>query len=462
MLDIHDAYSLFHRGNLVFANMHETGVRVDVDYLRKAQVELTGQLDNITERLMAFPEVARWRQREGQGWSLDSQQQLARLLFDDMKLKPVSGRSVSGDVLAKLDIPFGNLIREYRKIKDARDTFINGLLQEQVDGVVRASIALVLVSTFRSSCSGPNLQNQPTRDDFVGRIVRSAFIPDKGMQFTEYDFKGMELCGQATISQDKNMMRYMEGHADGSLDLHWDMACLIFKLGRLKYDSKKHKKIRYNGKNGFVFPETYGDWWASIAAALWEAAATLQFNGKPMREWLTMQGIQELGQWRQKSSGGYETEPGTFYHHVRSVEDHFWNDMFPDLHKWRLRCWNEYCRDGMFTQITGFPERGLYSRNQCINHRIQGPAFHILLWSLTELDWELRARNIEAYPVLQVHDSILVEHTPEAVTELDPLVVDIATRRVKKEWDWIKVPLVIEAERSPIGGSWWDKKEVEL
>ena len=36
------------------------------------------------------------------------------------------------------------------------------------------------------------------------------------------------------------------------------------------------------------------------------------------------------------------------------------------------------------------------------------------------------------------------------------------TQRLPQTWKWIDIPLEIEAEVAPLGGSWHDKEEMEI
>ena len=38
----------------------------------------------------------------------------------------------------------------------------------------------------------------------------------------------------------------------------------------------------------------------------------------------------------------------------------------------------------------------------------------------------------------------------------------VMTVDIRKHWKWINVPLSIEAEVAPLGGTWFDKKEVKI
>ena len=115
-----------------------------------------------------------------------------------------------------------------------------------------------------------------------------------------------------------------------------------------------------------------------------------------------------------------------------------------------------------FDTLTGFRIEGLYKRNEVINYPVQGSAFHWLLWSLIRIQKLLKKYKMKSLLVGQIHDSIVGDvHKKELRDYLD-IVKQVMTIDVRKHWEWIIVPLRIEAEVAPVGGSWFDKKEVKI
>jgi len=62
----------------------------------------------------------------------------------------------------------------------------------------------------------------------------------------------------------------------------------------------------------------------------------------------------------------------------------------------------------------------------------------------------------------QIHDSILADVPAEELHQFLDIANRIITKQLPAAWPWIIVPIVAEAEASPLGGSWFDKKPVEL
>jgi DNA polymerase I-like protein with 3'-5' exonuclease and polymerase domains len=54
----------------------------------------------------------------------------------------------------------------------------------------------------------------------------------------------------------------------------------------------------------------------------------------------------------------------------------------------------------------------------------------------------------------QIHDSLIMGIHPDEKDYVLTTVEEIMTERIKTVAPWIIVPLIVEAELSPIGGSW--------
>lgn len=459
-----EAYKFFHEGELTLDEMSMNGIHVDVPYLRKQYDTLLPQrIAYYEDRLKEYPEVAKWMKRAGKDWSPDSDPQLQKVLYDQMGYDPPDGkRKVDRDTILELGVPFADELINWKKFSQCRNTFVNGLLQEQVDGVIHTDIGLIIPKTYRSSCSMPNLQNQPKRDEFISRIVRKSFIPRPGFQFTDYDFKGMEVCVSCCYHCDENMIRDV---SDPNRDMHWDsiVDCFILEWEYSEIDKDTAKALRYCGKNKFTFPQFYGRWWKDCADALWTEIDNYELpNGLTVRRHLARKGITRLGRVFETKRGEQYPEPGTFYEHIKKVEDRFWDERYPTYRDWKKRWYRQYKNTGQFQMLTGFIERSMLSKNDVTNHPIQGTGFHVLLKSAILGQKELAHDRDDIFLVLQVHDSEMYDHTPEASKELDAKMLETVQEQIPSEWDWVNAPLVIEAERSEVDGSWYAVEDVAL
>jgi DNA polymerase I-like protein with 3'-5' exonuclease and polymerase domains len=111
---------------------------------------------------------------------------------------------------------------------------------------------------------------------------------------------------------------------------------------------------------------------------------------------------------------------------------------------------------------TGFQCSGLMGRNDVINYPIQGAAFHCLLWAFIELDRVMQKEKWDTKLIGQIHDAIVLDVNPDELKHVLKTVNYISTIALRKAWNWIIVPLRIEAELCPVDGNWADKKGIKI
>jgi DNA polymerase-1 len=342
-----------------------------------------------------------------------------------------------------------------RKLEKVSGTYINNFLKEEVDGLIHPSYGLIIPRSYRSQSNDPNFQNNPIRDDMMSKIIRrGVIVREPNRQIGELDYGQQEVRVAGCLTGDPNLIEYV---TSPNKDMHTDMAMRVFILT----ERQVTKKIRYCAKNRFVFPEFYGSWWKEVAINLWKSIGEFDLetaDGIPLKEHLADYGITELGKVI-KTKNGLKPEKGTFMEHIAQVEDWYWNELYHEYTKWKERHWKRYLRKGYFDTLTGFRVSGPMSKNQTINIPVQGPAFHCLLWSFIELTDYLEKQKMESLLIGQIHDSALGDFVSDELPDFLTTAKRIMTEDIRKAWEWLIVPLVIEAEISPPGGSWYDKQE---
>jgi DNA polymerase-1 len=395
---------------------------------------------------------------------MGSRPQLGEVLFSDAigfetEKRTKTGRiQVNQEVLESLDSPFVKRYLLLEKLKKLQSTSLKGILREVEGEYIHPFFSLHTVRSFRSSSDSPNFHNIPVRDPKMGKLIRSCFIARDGHQLVEIDYGAIEVRISACYHKDPTMLEYIN---DPTKDMHRDMAAEIF----LCEPEEVTKQMRYVAKNGFVFPQFYGSYFGECAPNIWNAMnrMELDIDGTPLHGWLADKGIDGLGKKiSHYTTGRIETEHGTFMEHIRGVEEDFWQERFPVYDKWKDEWWEAYREEGGFTTLTGFRIDGVMKRNDVINYPVQGSAFHCLLWSLIRLQRWLRKKKKRTKMVGQIHDSLVLDVAIEELEEVLRMAKKIMTEDIRKVWNWIIVPLEVEAEVSPVGGSWFDKKEVEI
>lgn len=467
------AYKLFQDGTLALLDIEHHGIRVDTDYLDKAIRQTQEKIDAKEAEIKDDPIWKKhWVRRFGDRRKLDSNPQLAAVLFTDCGFKPKmltrTGQfSTSEEALEDLadDIPFVRKLFEARKYKKSLNTYLYGIKRETVDGFLHPIYSLAGGSRFeddkggaisyRGSCQLPNFQNFPIRNPETAAIIRPSFIARDGHQLIEVDFSTLEVRVAACYCKDPTLILYMK---DDKRDMHRDTACDLFML---KQDQVVKKGTRDAAKNMYVFPQFFGSYYIDCAKNLWKGMHRRKFKiegtDKLVVDHLKERGIKELG----KCDPDEPPKKGTFEYHVKEVDRLFWEERFPVYTRRKKEWWKDYQKDGYFDCYTGFRWEGVFRRNQVLNWRVQGAAFHCLLQSVIWLQKIFRKRKMLAIIVGQIHDSLLIDCPPSETEEVLKLCKRVMTVELPKCWKWMQiVPFVVEADVSPVGKSWHEKKPV--
>lgn len=301
-----------------------------------------------------------------------------------------------------------------------------------------------------NSSERPNFQNIPKRDKEAMEITRKAIFPKPGHQLLEIDYSGVEVRISECYHHDPVMRKYIE---DPSSDMHGDMACQIFVLDKLDKSIPSHKMMRQAAKNGFVFPQFYGDYYVNCAENI-----ACKWCGLPKGKWKKGEGIEH--------DGGYISDHliankldsfDKFTEHIKKIEDDFWNRRFKVYNRWKDKWWEGYQKNGYVSMYTGFRCSGIMRRNECINIPIQGSAFHCLLWSFIQVDKISREQNWKSRLIGQIHDAMVLDVHPDELDMVASTVHRITCEDLPKHWSWINVPLEVEAEVCPVDCSWNEK-----
>ena len=84
-----------------------------------------------------------------------------------------------------------------RELNKARTTFIDSITRHSHNGRIHADIHQLRgdeggTITGRFSYSNPNLQQLPSRDDFISPLIRGLFLPEPGEQWGSFDYSSQE------------------------------------------------------------------------------------------------------------------------------------------------------------------------------------------------------------------------------------------------------------------------------
>ena len=445
--ELRKAYTLFHNGNLAFADIQENGICVDEPHYNLQKIELRDKIVKLKKKLDTSFEAKEFEKKYGRPINIDSPKDLVNLLVGilkyDVNLTKKGNHSVDKEALEKINSEFTLDIIKLRQLQKIVDTYIAQFEREMVNGVIRGSFDLNIPISYRSSSSNPNQQNIPIREKLAKEVCRGGLYASPGNKIVEADYGGIEVRVSACTHCDQNMIDYI---LDETTDMHRDTAADIFFLE----STKVPKQLRQSAKSNWVFPQFYGSWYQECGKNLWEECVDGNFelsSGVSLREHLKKNKIKNQE---------------AFLKHCQKSEDIFWNERFKGYKQWKLDINKQYRKTGVITNPFGFEFKGYMKENDVTNYPIQSAAFHCLLWSLVRINRYLQYKGLKTKIIGQVHDSIVFDLYPPEQIEVLSVVNYIGTTLLRETFSWLIVPMIIEFEITETDQPWSTKTEIEL
>jgi DNA polymerase-1 len=210
----------------VIMNMEKHGISIDVNKLKELS-------DNFEEKLNKLEKSC--YKLIGEEINLGSPKQVGEILFDKLALpggKKTSTGSWSTNAetlenLANEGYDFPKILLEWRALSKLKTTYTDTLpnyLNTKTNRI-HSSFAMATTSTGRLASSDPNLQNIPIRSD-DGRMIRKAFIPEKGNVLISSDYSQIELRLIAHIADEQNLINAFLDE----IDIHSSTASEVFNV----------------------------------------------------------------------------------------------------------------------------------------------------------------------------------------------------------------------------------------
>jgi DNA polymerase-1 len=417
----------------VLASMEEIGVAVDKGVLADIAANLDGRLAKLEKEIYAAA---------GHEFAINSPQQLAAILFEELGLRPLrrtakGGRpSTDADVLEELAArhPLPRLVLGFRQLAKLKGTYVDALpaLVEPETGRIHTSFNQTVTATGRLSSSDPNLQNIPIRTE-EGRQVRRAFVPrpiltQGGMPSTL--FAGHANAADAPHAHAKSGVG-MPPESGGWLLLAADYSQIELRM--LAHYSDDPALVRAFAEDRdihtFVAHQIYGVPEAEVSADQRRAAKIVNFS--------LIYGKTAYGLSRDLGIGVTEAEQfiDGYFERYRGVRT-FTADVLERAKK-----------DGYVTTILGRrryiegieqmdPKRLNFPERTAVNTVIQGSAADLIKVAMNRIWRRGRRENRPSRLLIQIHDELIFE-TPEASLAAEQQWIEAEMTRAME----LKVPL---------------------
>ncbi len=409
-----------HKGNLyelyekiemplveVLRDMEWEGITLDLPFLQKMSTVLETSLGQLVGEIYDLA---------GEEFNLNSPPQLAKILFEKLKLprrrRTKTGYSTDADVLEEL-ANFHALPKkliEYRELSKLKSTYVDALatMVNPYTGRLHTSFNQTVAATGRLSSSDPNLQNIPIRTE-IGRRIRRAFVPrEKGWKLLDADYSQIELRIVAHLSQDANMISAFRQDED----IHTSTASRVFNVpvDEMTPDIRRRaKEINFGiiyGMGAYGLSKRLG-----ISVEEGHNFITNYFVQFP--------GVNQLiaGTIADAHQHGFVT---TMFNRRRFLPD--------------INSENQSVREA--------------AERTAINTPIQGTAADMIKIAMINIHRRRREEKLQARMLLQVHDELVFEAPEQELKSLERIVREEMSGAVRLE-----VPVKIDVG---VGDNWLD------
>jgi DNA polymerase-1 len=400
--DLGKLWNLVERPLIIpLAAMEREGFTFDRAALEDVGAEVDRGISRLTSRIY---ELA------GEEFNINSPQQLGPILFEKLGLpfakKTQRGYATGAEILEKLSgiSPIADEILSYRTLTKLKSTYIDGLKPFVAsDGKIHAHFRQTVTATGRISCTEPNLQNIPMRQEF-GRQIRKAFIPaDDEHVLIGADYSQIELRILAHFSEDSALL---EDFRQGA-DIHRRTASRVFGVP----ESEVTTEMR-SGAKAVNFGIIYG---------------------------MSSFGLSEgLGISRAKAE--------------KYIDDYF--SKHTAVKKYLDDCVESARATGYAETIMGrrreIREINAQNRNVrmfgerlAMNTPIQGSAADIMKLAMIRVADLLKTRGLASRIILQVHDELILEAPVSEIAEAEKLLKEGMEGAFE-----LKVPLTCEVNEA--------------
>ena len=387
----------------VLAEMELAGFLIDREALRRFGDSLTGSIDALQQSIWALA---------GTQFNINSPKQLGSVLFDTLLLpagkKTKTGWSTNADVLERLrgKHPIVQQVLDYRMLTKLKSTYADGLLKVIApDGRIHSHFRMTVTATGRLSSTEPNLQNIPIRKE-LGAEIRRMFVPAPGMVLVDADYSQIELRLLAHIYGDETMRRaFREG-----ADIHRATAAQVFGVPFEEVTALQRSRAK-----AVNFGIVYG----ISAFSLAQDIGVFQSEAKAYME-------------------AYLEKYAGVHAYMKSVVEQARQDGYVSTLFGRRRSLPEL-------KSSNFQQRA-FGERVALNMPIQGTAADIIKLAMVNAARRLRAEQLQARLILQVHDELIVESPVQEAEQVAALLKEEMEQAVS-----LSIPLTVDVK---IGSTW--------
>lgn len=342
---------------------------------------------------------------------------------------------------------------DYRKLNKLQGTYVEGILDRQIDGIIYTSMLQFGTISGRYASRNPNLQNQPRiKDEDSGltelvlkyvNAIKKGFIAGEGYKVVNADYASLEPRCFAHMSGDEKLRDVFRKKNE---DLYSLVGIETFGLVGFSSNKKdpnylgeKNYEMRQKSKE-FVLMVPYGAEEAQVSRKM---EVSYQEAGEIIKNYLdsfpSLRRYMNQCNYNAKNYGFVKTELGRIRHLKEAKYIH--------------NTYGSQILDSRWAKKQGLEDIRRKFRNLLNNAKnfpIQGLAAHIVNRAMIMVSLKFKELGLDAWVALQVHDEITCISRTDQAEQAAKILQECMENAVK-----LSIPLLAEPL---IADNWGDAK----
>lgn len=407
---------------------------------------LTGSLDFITKDQIVRTSISLWKEDNGgQFFNIQSKDQLGKIAFDVLGLKPLSSTTkgkaqFDEDMIQSISDQFewAKYLRIYNKLTKIKSAYIDRFLDSSEEG---RFYPYFKQNGTVSGRYGSDLQQLPKpleegQDERIiidyTNVIRAFFITEQGFKLLDTDYQSLEPRIFAAVAGDQGLKDIFNNN--------WDFySTVAIKTEKLEGVSSDTRAPNYLKKVDPVKRQTAKSYSLGIAYGMsgYALAMTLNIPTKEADKLVEgyLDGFPDLRKWREdsrafvKANGYIKSKVGRIRH--LPIAKKIYETMEDSILDWKVR--KELERTHGVDLVNTYYRDYRNALNNCLNFQIQSFAASVVNRAAVQINRKFKQENIQGQVIAQIHDQLICQVREDDVKRASEIVQDCMENTTKLE-----------------------------
>lgn len=383
---------------------------------------ITGDTSYLTKEQIVKAALSLWKDdNDGQFFNINSKDQLGKIAFDVLGIKPISETSkgkpqFDEDLIQSIsdNYTWAKYLRIYNKLTKIKSAYIDRFLDSAEDG---RFYPYFKQNGTVSGRYGSDLQQlpkplEPGQDEQIvidyTNVIRAFFISDDGHKLLDTDYQSLEPRIFAAVAGDQGLKDIFAND--------WDFySTIAIKTEKLEGVSPDTKAPNFLKKVDPVKRQTAKSYSLGIAYGMsgYALAMTLNIPTKEAERLVEgyLEGFPDLKRWREnsrafvKANGYIKNKVGRIRH--LPVAKEIYDAMQDRILDWKVR--KDLEREYGVDQVNSLYKDYRNALNNCLNFQIQSFAASVVNRAAVQINRNFRKENIQGQVIAQIHDQLICQ-----------------------------------------------------